>query len=234
MSRLLPVLAAVAAVLLAGCGADDATVDEEAGGSAPAATDPAAADLPDGVAAQVGDAEIATDRLQARVDSALDNPELEARLPDDPQQARPLVEASVLSQMIVTEAVLQAADEEGIEVTDEDIAAKRQELEQQAGGADALEQQIDAIGFSEQELERELRTLAILQRVGEREAPEAAPTASPAAGQADPTQAAAQEWLRQQLTDLRIVVDAEHGRWDAQRLQVVPPQTQVPAATPTS
>lgn len=238
-SRALPVLAVAAALVLAACGGGS---DPE-----PAATDTAAAgetgavDLPDGVAAEVGETEIPTDRVDERVDTALENPQVAAQLPEDPEQARTLIGANVLGQMIVTEAVLQAAEAEGIEVSDEEIAEKRGELEEQAGGADALQQQIDAVGFSEEEVDRELRSLAVLDQVREREAPDAGPDASPTApGQPNPGDMAVQQWLQEQLSGMRIVVDRDFGRWDAQRLQVVPPESAMPAqpgapsAPPTS
>lgn len=241
-SRALPALALVAALVLAACGdgsepAPGATTT--AGADETEAADAAqGADLPDGVAAEVGDTEISSDRVDERVDKALQNEQLSSRLPDDPEQARDLVEANVLGQMIVTEAVLQAADESGIEVTDEEVAAEREELEEQAGGADALEQQVADIGFSEEELDQELRRLAILEKVAEREAPDAGPSPSPAApDQPDPANLAVQQWLREQLGGMQIAVDGEYGRWDAERLQVVPPASamQQPAApTPTS
>lgn len=235
MSRALPALALAAALLLAACGSGS----EPSTSPSASADEALSADLPDGVAAQVGDTEISTDRVSERVDKALENPQLAAQLPEDEEQARSLVQASVVGQMVVTEAVLQAAEQEGIEVTDEEVAAKRQELEKQAGGADVLQQQIESIGFSEEELDQELRSLAILDEVAERQAPDAAPSASPTApGQPDPADQAVQTWLRDHLSAMKIVVDSEFGRWDAQRLQVVPPrsatQPQQPAATPTS
>lgn len=238
-SRALPALALAAALVLAACGGGS---EPEPGATATGTADGAAqADLPDGVAAEVGDTEIPADRVEERVDKALENEQLSARLPEDPQQARDLVEASVLGQMIVTEAVLQAADEEGIEVTDEEVATKREELEEQAGGADVLEQQVADIGFSDEELQQELRSLAILEKVAEREAPDAGPSPSPTApGQPAPADVAVQQWLRQHLGGMQIVVDGEYGSWDAERLQVAPPESAIPqqpappAATPTS
>lgn len=233
MSRVMPAFAVAAVLVLAACGSGS---DPEAASTATATADDALrADLPDGVAAQVGEVEIDADRVDERVDKALENPQLAQQLPEDEEQARSLVQASVLGQMVITEAVLQAAEEEDIEVSDEDIAQKRSELEEQAGGVDALQQQVDAIGFSEEELDRELRSLAVLDEVAEREAPDASPTASPAPGQPDPADLAVQEWLREKLTGMQIVVDSDYGRWDAQQLQVVPPQSamQPPPGAPS-
>lgn len=231
MSRLVPSLAIVAVLLLAACGSGEPSTD--ATGS-PAPTDQAlpGADLPDGVAAEVGDTEIDTERVEARVDAALESPQLASQI-EDPEQARPQIRASVLSQMILTEAILQSAEEDGIEVTDEQIAEQRSQLEEQAGGAGPLQEQIDALGFSDEELDQELRSLAVLDQVAEREAPSPAPTASPAPGQPDPQQLAVQEWLRQHVSGMQIVVDQDFGRWDAQRLQVIPPQPDIQQGAPT-
>lgn len=233
MSRVMPAFAVAAALVLVACG--DGSDPDPASTATATADEALRADLPDGVAAQVEDVEIDSDRVDERVDTALENPQLAQQLPEDEEQARSLVQASVLGQMVITEAVLQAADEEGIEVSDEDIAEKRSELEEQAGGVDALQQQVDAIGFSDEELDRELRSLAVLDEVREREAPDAGPTASPAPGQPDPGDLAVQEWLREKLTGMQIVVDSDYGRWDAQQLQVVPPQSamQPPPGAPS-
>lgn len=232
MSRLVPSLAVVAVLLLAACGSGEPSTD--ATGSAAPTTDQAlpGADLPDGVAAEVGDTEIDTERVESRVDAALESPQLASQI-EDPEQARPQIRASVLGQMILTEAILQSAEEDGIEVTDEQIAEQRTQLEEQAGGAGPLQEQIDVLGFSDEELDQELRSLAVLDQVAEREAPSPAPTASPAPGQPDPQQLAVQEWLRQHVSGMQIVVDQDFGRWDAERLQVIPPQPAVQPGAPT-
>lgn len=231
MSRLVPSLAILAVLLLAACGSGEPSTDAT-GSAAPTDQALTGADLSDGVAAEVGDTEIDSERLESRVDAALESPQLASQI-EDPEQARPQIRASVLSQMILTEAILQSAEEEGIEVTDEQIDEQRTQLEQQAGGADALQEQIDVLGFSDQELDQELRSLAVLDQVAEREAPSPAPTASPAADQADPQQRAVQEWLRQHVSGMQIVVDQDYGRWDAERLQVIPPQPAVQPGAPT-
>lgn len=234
MSRVIPALALAAALVLAACGSGSDPDPASTGTATDTAGDALRADLPDGVAAQVEDVDIDSDRVDERVDKALENPQLAQQLPEDEEQARSLVQASVLGQMVITEAVLLAGEQEGIEVSDEGIAAKREELEEQAGGVDALQQQVDAIGFSDEELDRELRSLAVLDEVAEREAPDAGPTASPAApGQPDPADLAVQEWLRGQLTGMQIVVDSDYGRWDAQQLQVVPPQSATQPGAPS-
>lgn len=235
MSRVMPAFVLAAALALAACGSGSDPDPASTATTTATADEALRADLPDGVAAQVEDVDIDADRVDERVDTALENPQLAQQLPEDEEQARSLVQASVLGQMVITEAVLLAGEEEGIEVSDEDIAEKRGELEEQAGGVDALQQQVDAIGFSDEELDRELRSLAVLDEVAEREAPDAGATASPAPGQPDPADVAVQEWLREKLTGMQIVVDSDYGRWDAQQLQVVPPQSamQPPPGAPS-
>lgn len=221
---------------LAACG-DGAEPDAQTTDAADLPGTEQQADLPEGVAATVGETDIGTQRLDERVDTALESPELAAQLPEDEEEARTLVQASVLGQMIVTEGVLQAADDEGIEVSDEEVQAKREELEEQAGGPEELQQQVDAIGFDEAELDRELRSLVILDRVAEREAPDEGEGPQPEQtdpAQPDPGDIAVQTWLQERLTQMEIVVDSDYGRWDAQSLQVVPPgmDQQQPAPPP--
>lgn len=233
MSRLLPIVAISAVLVLTACG-DDGT-PSAVGPDTPTSPDfETGEQLPDGVAAEVDDVTIATTRVDRRTDAAMDNPQLAEQLPEDPQEARQAVQASVLGQMIVTEAVLKAGEADGIEVTDDDLAAEREQLEQQAGGAEALQEQIDAIGLDEDELDKELRSLAVLDAVAERNAADAGASPAPTSPeQPDHGQIAVQEWMTAQVTAMDIGVDPAYGQWDPQSLQVVPPGAeQQPVAPP--
>lgn len=220
-SRVLPFLA-TAAVALAACGGgDDATSaspGQEDGGDATASADA------QGVAATVNGTEISRETLDGRVEKAVAAPQLAQMIEQDTTgAAREQIAASVLSQLIVNQLVLDGAEEMGLEVDDEAIERTREELTTEAGGEEAFEEQIAAAGIDEATLQEELRSIAALRLVREELTPEADAEAQPSAeGEPSPADAALEEWLLAQVSEAEIDVDPQIGTWDPARATVVP------------
>lgn len=198
-----------------------------AGATPPAPPEAVSADLPDGVAASVGDVEIGTEELAARFDLVVAQPEIQQQLETgDGEQIEAQLNSQILSQLIVQEAVVQGAAEEGIEVTDEQVAEERAELVETVGGEEALAERMAQAGIPESELEDDLRAGVAFEQVGEAlveqgEAPTTGPSPAPS-GAPDPVQMAQQQWLMELLTGMDIVVDESLGGWDATTGSVVP------------
>lgn len=236
-TRILKALAvtAVAALLVAGCGdggSDDGA--QPAGDTAGAAdtdgADPASGELPQGVAATVAGEEIPEDDLEVRVGLLRDQPQISEQLGQQGEAGEQQLAAEVLSQLVISEIILAGAADEDLSPTDEEIAAYRQPLEEQAGGADAFVEQARQGGIPEEHLDRELAVLVTLDKLAKRlgagegqDQPGTDPIQNPAV----------QEWIREKIGRFDVVVAAQHGQWDPQSARVMPPGGGLPAPDPT-
>jgi peptidyl-prolyl cis-trans isomerase C len=139
-------LAALAALALTAC--------------AQAAGDPS-------VAATVGDAEIAIATVEERFETAKANPQVAQQLEGDDGTFASQVQAQILSQLIRSQLLQAGAEELGVEVTDDDVAAKRDEIVEEFGGEEAFEQVIEQNNLTEDEVDAQLRDLALQDGVQE-------------------------------------------------------------------
>lgn len=124
-------------------------------------------------AAVVGDVEIPIEEVEQGVVDAEANPQVAQALEgDESGEVRAGMEAQLLTSRIRSELVAQGAEDLGITVTEEDIAAERETLIEQTGGQEAFEQALAESGLSEEEIDRRLRDQLLQQRVLEEIAPE--------------------------------------------------------------
>jgi hypothetical protein len=230
---LLVVLALV--VTATACGDDDGGGGESAGSAA----ETASADLAQGVAALVDGDEISVASIDDEVDAVADNPQISDQLEgSEGESTRVQLRAQVLSTAIVTRIVEASAEDLGRPVTDDDVARARSELEEQLGGAEALDEALSQRGYTDSLLEMELVGLAGLQNVaaaldeeagGEASGEDGAEPGSDGSSEdgADdgltPSQRRAQEYLSEQLASAEVTVDGDFGTWDARSGLVVPP-----------
>lgn len=234
---LAPVLAG--ALLLAACGdADDAAPsDATADPSSTAAAEDGAAqdvpvseDLPDGVAATVGDTEVAVDDLEARLALVREIPEVAQQLDgDDTGQLEAQLISQALGQLVLQRVVLQGAAAEDVEVGDDEVDDRRSQLTEDAGGPEAFAEQLVSSGVPEDQVTQELRASIAFELVTEQLLADAGveATASPTEGSSappspDPRTQVQQEWLLELLTRTPVVVDEAYGAWDPNSGQVVP------------
>lgn len=223
-------VAAALALLLAACGnggngeadPDASPQDEDVSQS----EDGPGAELADDVAAVVNGEEIAAADVDAQVEAFASNPEIAAALDGDSgEQAQGMLRAQVLSTAIVNVIALATAEELGVPVTDDDVAAARAQLEDEAGGADALAQTLDDEGISSEQVDTQLQALAALRNI-ERAVAEDAEGGEDAQENPDAPSAgevAAQQLLAEELASAEVVVNDDYGSWDPQVGQVVPP-----------
>lgn len=231
------------ALLLSACGdGDDAATDASATDAPTAATDgtdvptdqPTQAelvsgDLPDGVAATVGDTEIAVEDMQARLDAIRQIPQVQEQLEaEGGEQLEAQLQSQALGQLVLQEVVLQGAAQEDVEVADDEVEARRTELAETAGGEDAFGEQLSTAGVPDTQLDQELRASIAFELVTEKlladagvEPTEAATEEGAGPAQNPQAQQVQQEWLLQLVTETDVVVDEEYGAWDPSSGQVV-------------
>ncbi len=225
-------LLVVFALMAGACRSNDAETDATSGPDEETTNE---RQVPDGVAAVVDGTEITDRTVEEWFDEAAKSPEVAARLEGGQgEQIRPALRAQILSRLIVSDILTRAAaDDFGIEVSDEEVMARRDELVKEAGGEDALEQQLATAGLTEELLvEHELPMLIILEEVEHEFSSdtdtetEATTTTTAAVPGAQPppseSQQAMQEWGRERFAEADVTVRAAYGTWDPQTGQVQP------------
>jgi hypothetical protein len=242
------------ALVLGACGQSDDTSTDAAATDTPSATateggtaapspgasqpEPVSEDLPDGVAATVGDTEVATEALDERLALIREIPQVKEQLQGDgADQVEARLQSQALGQLVLQEVVLQGAAQEDVEVSQEQVDQRRSELAEEAGGEEALAEQLTSAGVPEGQVDKELRASLAFEQVSEKlledagvdpeataaPTPDPSSTASPSPNpDAQKAQQIQQEWLLELVSSADVVVDEAYGAWDASTGQVVP------------
>lgn len=188
-------------------------------------------DLPEGVAATVGDTEIAVEDLEARLELIRELPQVSEQLKgDNASQVEAQLQSQALGQLVLQNVVLQGAAQEDVEVGQDDLDQRRTELTEQAGGEEAFAEQLASAGVPEDQVAQELRASIAFELVTEKLLADAGvdPTATPtegstAAPSANPeAQQIQQDWLFELVSSTDVVVDEAYGAWNPSTGQVVP------------
>jgi parvulin-like peptidyl-prolyl isomerase len=121
------------------------------------------------VAATVGDTEITV----AEVDEAYEQRAAASGVAselagDESGTVEENLKIGVLTNLIRSEVLRRAAEDQGVEVTDEDVASQREELLSEVGGQEALDELLAQNNVSEEELESNLRDQAITDAIAAR------------------------------------------------------------------
>ena len=112
------------------------------------------------VAATVGDTEISVAEVEQAYARRAESPAMASELATE-SEANPELQAAVLTTLIRTEILQQAAEDRGVEVSDEEISEQRSALLESAGGQEALDQAMADNNVSDEELESNLIDQAI-------------------------------------------------------------------------
>lgn len=236
-------LALLAAVtFLAGCGddadgedrADQESTDTtaEAAEAGVADTSGAAGSLGDDVAALVDGDEISASSIEDHIEHFTTTPGLAEQFEgDEGDAARAQLGAQILSSAIQSSVLVSGAEELDAPVTEEDIAAARARVEEQAGGAEGLQAAMEQQGLSEDLLQLELRGVAAVENITDAldEAAGDDGSTDTTSAEADegteltPSEQRVQEHLLELATTADIQVHPDFGRWDSQTGQVLPP-----------
>lgn len=234
--RLLKFAAVFATLLLtlAACGDDaaddtdgDATEDvsdgEDPTGDLGAADDGRGAELDDEVAAIVNGEEVSSTDVEAQVEAFAANPQIaEALQGGEGDAALGVLRAQVVSTMIINHVAVASAEELGVPIGEEDIAAARAELEEETGGSEALAAAMEAEGMSEAQLTAQLRALAALRNIEQALAEEGDGSQDGETGE-NGVEVRAQQFVSERLLEADVVVNDDYGTWDPQTGQVAPP-----------
>jgi len=211
-------------LVLAGCASDpdDGVTDPDPTATAPADDmgETFSADLADGVAAEVGGTSIAVALIDARNQLLREDPQFGAQLEEDETgQLEGQLRAQILNQLVLQELVLQGASSDGIEVTDDDVAAERAVLVEEFGDEETLQAQLAAAGLPEDQLDMEIRASLAIDRVTDQLLADA--------GDLDPEDqearfAVQEQWLRSVAGEVDVVVDTTFGAWSPEQLAIIP------------
>lgn len=118
------------------------------------------------VAATVGDAEITVAEVDEAYNQRAEASGVASELAGDESGAvEENLKTGVLTNLIRTEVLRRAAEDRGVEVTDDEIAGQREELLSQVGGEEALNELIEQNNISEQELTDNLRDQVIQDEI---------------------------------------------------------------------
>lgn len=115
-----------------------------------------------GPAAIVNGVTLTAERLQPSIDQITQNAVMQGADPADPEVAV-LIRQQALEMLINTELLMQAAAADGIEVSDEEVAARLAQIEEQVGGPEALELELADAGVSVAQLRDDIVTEITIQ-----------------------------------------------------------------------
>lgn len=120
------------------------------------------------VAAVVGDTEITADQVAAAYRERADAPGSTTEPPPDggSDAIDPELQREVVTNLIRRELLRRAADDQGVDVTEADLAAERAALVERLGGQDELDALLAAHDVTEDGLRDELRDQAIQTALG--------------------------------------------------------------------
>ena len=117
-------------------------------------------------AAEVNGEAIPVSSVEGRYDTVVANPQFaEQFAADDDGTLTVQVQASILTELIRAELWEQGAAELGIEITDADVEARREEIVEEVGGQDAFDDLVEQSGLTEDILAREIRSIVVRERV---------------------------------------------------------------------
>ncbi|QBI21610.1 hypothetical protein ER308_19930 [Egibacter rhizosphaerae] len=186
--------------------------------------------LEEGTAAIVEGMDITDDEVDALFDEESDIEQFEEQLGED-ADVETLVRTELLTELVLGELIVQAADERDVDVTDED----REDAEDAAG--EQLDQALEEGQLSEERREMNLERQAMfeaLRRDFEGEATEEQEEQAEEFGEQQGGQEltgddiAMDEWIVERIQTADVEVDEEYGVWDPSGMQMGAPLIQPP------
>jgi foldase protein PrsA len=119
------------------------------------------------VAATVNGVDIPVEQVEERVEALRSNPQVAQQLSDDPEgQNLAQAQVEVLNNLIQATLLERGAAEEfGIEVGQAEIDEQRAQLIEEVGGEAAFDQLVQQNGLSEEQVQFELRRVALIDAV---------------------------------------------------------------------
>ena len=176
-------------------------------------------------ALSLGDTKITTAELQANVDLLLAE-----RTKVDTSQMQLESGATLLRNQLNFQLLLagfaEIAEELSIQVTSSEIAARRAQIVEQVGGAEALPTALVSASITPGDLDGYLRAVVATEKLGQ---------ALVQTGVAEAeVQTRVQELLINKLNQLKIKVNPRYGKWDATTGQIVAADPAGDVVTPSN
>lgn len=116
-----------------------------------------------GSAAVVGEDSITADQLSERVDQGLADPQAAQQLGGD----RTGYQQEILGQLINRELLEVATEREGVSISEGDVEAELQQIAEENGGVEALEELAAQSGLPREDLRNVVRDVVLEQRLGD-------------------------------------------------------------------
>lgn len=116
------------------------------------------------VVAVVNDEEIANAQLETSIQQFAQVAAAQGVDTSTPE-AQSEIRAQALEVLINTELLKQAAEEKGIEVTDEDVSARMEVITTDIGGAEILAERMEALGIEEAQLRSDIKDELLIQQL---------------------------------------------------------------------
>jgi hypothetical protein len=176
-------------------------------------------------ALSLGDTKITTAELQANVDLLLAE-----RTKVDTSQMQLESGATLLRNQLNFQLLLagfaEIAEELSIQVTSSEIAARRAQIVEQVGGAEALPTALVSASITPGDLDGYLRAVVTTEKLGQA-------LVQTGVAEAD-VQARVQQLLIAKLNELKIKVNPRYGKWDATTGQIVAADPAGDVVTPSN
>ncbi len=119
-------------------------------------------------AATVNGEEITIEEVTARFEALSQNEQFAQQLESDTEGTlEEQVQARLLSELIDSAVVRQGARELGVEITDEDVEQRREELIEEVGGQEQFDQIVDESGMTPEQITAQIRDIALREQVQE-------------------------------------------------------------------
>lgn len=158
-------------------------------------------------AAIVGDQTVPVSRIDEQFERIRATDAYQEQAQQDPSGQIAAQAQTRLVTTAVQEALLRLAGERnGVEVTEQQIDAGIAQLEDQLGGPEELQRQLDEAGLSQRDLRKQIENQQIQQALQQQ-----------AGADADFAQ-----FIRDTVDDVSVDVNPRYGAWDSQSLQIQP------------
>lgn len=121
------------------------------------------------VAATVNGTEISVDDVAQRFEQAKKDPQVAEQLQADTEgTAEASIQATILTQLVVSELLEQWAADLDIEATDQEVADERTALIEQMGGQQAFDTAVEQSGLSEEDVDLQIRQQVLQKEISAR------------------------------------------------------------------
>jgi parvulin-like peptidyl-prolyl isomerase len=118
------------------------------------------------VAATVNGDDVTIAEVEERFEAISANPQFAEQLAaDEDGTLTEQVQARILTDLIETRIVEQGASELGVEVTDADVAERREELIEEVGGAEQFESLVAESGLTDEQIDEQIRDITLREQV---------------------------------------------------------------------